>query len=49
MFKIMNEKAPYYLINLIPKYEPTSGQGTIVYHHINVEQTALTILFFLVL
>ena len=23
MFKIMNEKAPNYLINLIPKYEPT--------------------------
>ena len=22
MFKIMNEKAPNYLINLIPKYEP---------------------------
>ena len=24
MFKIMNEKAPNYLINLIPKYEPTT-------------------------
>ena len=23
MFKIMNEKSPNYLINLIPKYEPT--------------------------
>ena len=23
MFKIMNEKAPNYFINLIPKYEPT--------------------------
>ena len=23
MFKLMNEKAPNYLINLIPKYEPT--------------------------
>ena len=23
MFKILNEKAPNYLINLIPKYRPT--------------------------
>ena len=25
MFKMMNEKAPNYSINLIPKYEPTIG------------------------
>ena len=46
----MNEKAANYLINLIPKYESTirpSGQGTKVYHHINVKQTTLSILFFL--
>ena len=42
MFKIMNEKAPNYLINLTPELSMNlpSGQGTTAYHHINVEQTA---------
>ena len=48
IFKIMNKKAPDYLINLIPKYvNLPSKQGTTVYLHINVEQTVLRILFFL--
>ena len=46
MFKIMNEKAPNNWINLIPKYDLPSKQETTVYHHVNVEQTVLSILFF---
>ena len=40
IFKIMNGKAPNYLINLIPKYESTIRTRKAVYHHINVKQTA---------
>ena len=47
MFEIMNEKARNYLINLIPNTKLSSEHGTTVYHHINVEQAVLSILFFL--
>ena len=50
MFKIMNEKAPNYLINLIPKYEPTiRTRNNSIPSYIYVEQTALSILFFFLL
>ena len=46
MFKLMNQKAPNYLIYLILNMKLPSEQGITVYHQINVEKTVLRILFF---
>ena len=46
MFKIMKEKAPNYLISLVPKLNQPSEQGTTAYPSSTVEQIVLSYLFF---
>ena len=46
MFKIMKEKAPNYLINLVTNLNQPSEQGTTVYPSSTLEQIVLSSLFF---
>ena len=46
MFKIMNEKAPKYLTNLIPKGQQTIATGIATYQPFTVEQIVSSILSF---
>ena len=45
MFKIMKDIAPNYLINLLPKCEPMSEQGTTVYPPTTVKQVVSSTFF----